>query len=176
MKILKLRAVDAIRVAQDYQKYYADQNRREEVFQVGDLVLLDKRHINLDFMKQVKTKKLIGKMLGPFEIMERIGNVAYKLKLPANSKAHPVFHVSALKRYQKPTDGRSVPAPEPILVGDDMEWEVEAILDHKDNRRGRLYLVKWKNATIEEATWEPERNCANAADLVLTYCRAKNLI
>lgn len=45
-----------------------------------------------------KTLKLSPRFYGPFEIMDRVGTVAYKLKMPSYSKIHPVFHVSLLKK------------------------------------------------------------------------------
>ena len=87
-----------MKIAQEKQKSYADRNQIDKEFKVGDYVYL-----------QVKPKKSSLKIgihcklspchCGPFEILERIGYVAYRIALPINVKIHDVFHVSLLKKY-----------------------------------------------------------------------------
>ncbi len=94
-----------LEIAQLRMKKNSDKNRKDIEFQVGDLVLLDRGRINLDYFREMKRKKFLSKMLGPFEVIQKIGKVAYKLKLPSKSTAHPVFHVSALQKYHLANDG-----------------------------------------------------------------------
>lgn len=61
--------------------------------------------------------KLSPRFYGPFEIMDRVGTVAYKLKMPSYSKIHPVFHVSLLK---KKLGNDVVPQPSLPPVGDEL--------------------------------------------------------
>ena len=63
---------------------------------MGDLVLLSAENLKV---KGVSNKKLAAKFIGPFEVIKRIGKVAYKLDLPESLQIHPVFHVSLLKQY-----------------------------------------------------------------------------
>jgi len=65
-------------------------------FQVGNKVWLLKGSTT----KNVK-KKLVNQMFGPFEIVEKISSLAYKLKHPSNMCCHPVFHLSLLEPYHK---------------------------------------------------------------------------
>ncbi|KAL5545496.1 hypothetical protein UlMin_005183 [Ulmus minor] len=96
-----------------------------------------------------------------FQILERIGKVAYKLALPPElSSVHNVFHVSMLKRYV--SDPSHVLEHEPIQVNEDLTYEEKPvqILDRKDktlsNKVIPLVKVLWRNHKIEEATWERE--------------------
>ena len=81
------------------QKSYADPKRRVVEFQVGDYVFLKVSPMK-GVMRFGKKEKLAPRYIGPFEILERIGMVAYRLALPPDtSQVHPVFHVSMLMKY-----------------------------------------------------------------------------
>ena len=86
-------------MALSQKKSYADVRRRPLEFEVGDHVLLKvmpKRSV-VRFGKSGKRGKLSPRFIGPFEILERVGTVAYRLALPSNmSGVHEVFHVSML--------------------------------------------------------------------------------
>ena len=85
--------------AQSRQRSYADRRRRPLEFEVGDHVLLKvmpKRGV----VKFGKPGKLSSRFIGSFEILERVGTVAYQLALPPSmSGVHEVFHVSMVWRY-----------------------------------------------------------------------------
>ena len=93
---------------------------------------------------------------------------AFRLLLPHQLRCHSVFKVTALKKYHQNTfEERYTEPPPPITDLDGYErFIVERILNHRDNRRGRQYLVKW--AGYQDATWEPEAYLQNEAgeDLV----------
>ena len=86
-------------MAQSRQKSYAKVRGRPLEFEVGDHVFLKvmpKREV-ISFNKR---GKLSPRFIGPFEILERIGTVAYRLALPPSmSGVHEVFHVSMLRKY-----------------------------------------------------------------------------
>ncbi|KAL5570682.1 hypothetical protein UlMin_020279 [Ulmus minor] len=112
-------------------------------------------------MRFGKKGKLSPRFIGPFEILERVGKVAYKLALPPElSSVHNVFHVSMLKKYV--SDPSHVLEHEPIQVNEDLTYEEKPvqILDRKDktlrNKVIPLVKVLWRNHKIEEATWERE--------------------
>ena len=84
---------------QSRQKSYTDKRRRPLEFKVGDHVFLKvipKRGV----VKFDKRGKLSQRFIGPFEILERVGIIAYRLALPPSmSGIHEVFHVSMLRKY-----------------------------------------------------------------------------
>ena len=90
--------------------------------------------------------KLSPRYCGPFTILKRIGEVAYKLDLPSHSRVHPVFHVSRLHNRL----GHDEPSVLP--------HEPERILDYHEQRTRhhvrRQALVKWKDRPEEGSTWE----------------------
>ncbi|KAL5745670.1 hypothetical protein ACOSP7_026816 [Xanthoceras sorbifolium] len=93
LKILK----DNLQAAQSRMKQFADKHRSEREFNVGDWVFLWLQPYRQSTLEPLGTHKLSPRFYGPYQILSRIGPVAYKLDLPPESKIHPVFHVSCLK-------------------------------------------------------------------------------
>ncbi|KAA3487579.1 DNA/RNA polymerases superfamily protein [Gossypium australe] len=105
--------------------------------------------------------KLSPRFIGSYEIIERIGPVAYKLALPIElGKIHNVFHVTMLHRYR--SDPSHVISPAEIEIQTDMTYNEEPIRilarEIKEVRNKCIDLVKvlWQCHSVEEATWEPE--------------------
>ncbi|CAM8905337.1 unnamed protein product [Rhodiola kirilowii] len=109
-------------------------------------------------MRFGKKGKLSPRYIGPFEILERVGNAAYRLALPSTlSSVHPVFHISMLRKYI--SDHSHVLEYERLQMDDSLSYEVEqpmAILDRqvKRLRNNEIASVKvqWKNHTETEVT------------------------
>ena len=134
--------------------------RRPLEFEVGDHVFLKvmpKRGV----VRFGKRGKLSPRYIGPFEILERVGTVAYRLALPPSmSGVHEVFHVTMLLKY----------TPDPAHVVDWGQIEVDTdgtfeegpvcIVDSRDQvlrrKAVRLVLVLWRHYGVEEPTWERE--------------------
>ncbi|KAL0536821.1 hypothetical protein IC582_025783 [Cucumis melo] len=130
---------------QSRQKSYADVRRKDLEFDVGDKVFL----------------KLSPRFVGSFEILERIGPVAYRLALPPSlSAVHDVFHVSMLRKYV--LDPSYVVDYEPLEIDENLsytEQPVEVLAREVKMLRNReipLVKVLWRNHRVEEATWERE--------------------
>jgi len=114
-------AQDCLRDAQHRQGWYSNKRKRAVKFKVGDFVLLSAKHLKLQFEG---VKKLMHKYFGPFEVVKRVGLVAYELKIPASMKIHDVFHVSLLKLYKRGGNAVLVPPPA-LLPSGGMEYEVK---------------------------------------------------
>jgi len=146
--------------AQSRQKSYADQRRKDLSFDVGDHVFL-KVSPTKGVFRFGQRGKLKPRFIGPFEILERIGAVAYRLALPPSLHGvHDVFHVSMLKRYMAdPTHVLEYPD---IHIQPDLTFVERPIriLDRKTQvlRMKSIPLVKvlWQHHSFEEATWELE--------------------
>lgn len=70
----------------------------DKKFDVGDLVYLRLQGYQQKFVQSCDTKELSKRFFGPFKILECIGQVAYRLELPPDSRIHPVFHISLLRQ------------------------------------------------------------------------------
>ena len=89
---------ERLKTAQSRHKSYANFQRRELEFEVGDWVFLKVSPIK-GFMWFGKRSKLSPRYIGPYQILRKIGAVSYELELPASlGSVYPVFHVSMLKK------------------------------------------------------------------------------
>lgn len=110
-----------------------DAKRRAEAFQVGEFAYLSTQGIKIS---SVGAKKLMSQYLGPFDVIRRIGVVAYELCLPASMQCiHLVFHVSLLRKYKG--GARGIAAPPAILLDGEEERKIESILDHRSKHTSR---------------------------------------
>jgi hypothetical protein len=147
------------------QKAFADKRCVEQVYKVDDKVLLSTKFLNLKHSE--KNCKLLPKWIGPFEVVQVVGPVAYKLKMNSGWPVHFVFHVSLLELYRE--DSRVQPPPPPIEMEGALEYEVESILEHRyrGTRSPKAYYkVAWKGYGVEHDSWEPESNVVNAPEVV----------
>ncbi|GJT61751.1 putative reverse transcriptase domain-containing protein [Tanacetum coccineum] len=157
-KIIQIK--QRMQAARDRQKSYADLKRKPMEFQVGDKVML-KVSPWKGVVRFGKRGKLNPRYVGPFKVIERVGEVAYKLELPEElSRVHNTFHVSNLKKCH---------ADEPLAVPldglhlDDKLHFVEEPLEIvgrevKRLKQSRIPLVKvrWNSKRGPEFTWERE--------------------
>ncbi|XP_057248923.1 uncharacterized protein LOC130590487 [Beta vulgaris subsp. vulgaris] len=149
-----------MKAAQDRQKSYAYKYRRHAEFEVGEKVLLKVSPIK-GVMRFGMKGKLSPKFIGPYKILERIGEVAYRLTLPLEiARVHNVFHISQLRRYI--SDPSHVLTPDELQLEDNLSYvEVPMkILDSKvrATRNGEVKLVKvlWSNHKDDELSWKSE--------------------
>ncbi|GJX98506.1 putative reverse transcriptase domain-containing protein [Tanacetum coccineum] len=157
-KIIQIK--QRMQAARDQQKSYADLKRKPMEFQVGDKVMLKvspwKRVVHFG-----KREKLNPRYVRPFKVLEKVGEVSYKLELPEElSRVHNTFHVSNLKKCY---------ADEPLAVpldglhfDDKLQFVEEPIeitnREVKRLKRSHIPLVKvrWNSRRGPEFTWERE--------------------
>ncbi|KAL0540047.1 hypothetical protein IC582_024275 [Cucumis melo] len=146
--------------AQSRQKSYADVRRKDLEFEIGDKVFLKVAPMK-GVLRFERRGKLSPRFVGPFEILERIGPVAYRLALPPSlSAVHDVFHVSMLRKYVP--DPSHVVDYEPLEIDENLSYTEQPVemlaREVKTLRNKEIPLVKvlWRNHRIEEATWERE--------------------
>ena len=113
---------EAIRMAkqawtstQQRQAQYANQKRHDVTDKVGDSLLLSTKNIRL---KTPGSQKLLPRWIGPYNVVSKVGHVAYHLDLPEALTIHDVFHVSLSRPYA--SDGTVQPPP-PILIEDEQQ-------------------------------------------------------
>ncbi|KAL9408368.1 hypothetical protein AB3S75_046848 [Citrus x aurantiifolia] len=147
-------------VARDRMKSQADQNRREVSFMVGDYVYLKLQPYRQTSVAFRRSMKLAPRFYGPYQIVEKVGAVAYKLALPPGSQIHNVFHVSLLRKHAGTNAPASTQLP-PVAEDSTILPQPEAVLNRRVIRKGKYrprseILIKWKGAPMEDATWENE--------------------
>ena len=151
---------ERLKVTNDRQKLYADMKRKDTRYEIGEKVFLKVSPWN-KVMRFGKKGKLTPRFIGPYEVIEKMGPMAYRLALPLElEKIHSVFHVSMLRRYR--SDPSHVGSSETIELRSDLTYEEELVeilaREVKELRNKKIPLVKvlWRNHKTEEATWESE--------------------
>jgi hypothetical protein len=148
---------EQLAAAQNRMKMQADRGRTERHFQVGEMVLLKLQPYAQRSVVNRPCPKLALKFYGPYRVLEKVGEVAYKLDLPAATQVHPVFHVSQLKPF--------IPNHTPVFS--DLPCSVDfatrnllpvAVLDRRLVKKGHRavpqVLVQWSGLPEDSATWE----------------------
>lgn len=161
-------AQNSIRKANERFAYWANKHRQKDPnFRVGDQVWLLRRHIKTTR----PSSKLDAKKLGPYRVIERIGQNAYRLDLPDTMRIHNVFNVSLLEKFVPNVHPERMAPPPRMEVVEEQEpqYEVESILDSR-MKRGRLqYLVHWKGYSSDDDCWAWAEDLAEDDLLVVTY-------
>ncbi|XP_073220891.1 uncharacterized protein, partial [Cicer arietinum] len=150
---------ERVRTTQSRQKSYVDRHSRPLEFQEDEHVFL-RVTPTTGVGRALKTKKLTPKFIGPYQILRRVGPVAYQIALPPNlANLHDVFHVSQLRKYI--ADPSHIIAPDDIQLKENFTFEVPPIsiadrtTKHLRGKEIPLVKVIW-NQTTGDATWELE--------------------
>ncbi|KAA8525965.1 hypothetical protein F0562_007935 [Nyssa sinensis] len=147
-----------LRLAQERMKGQANQHRREVSFEVSDYIYLKLQPYRQTSVAFQGSLKLSPRFFGPFKVLEKVGNVAYKLDLPAGSQIHNVVHVSRLRKFLGNIRPVST-VPPPVADDSTILPQPKTILARREIQKGKYrprteILVKWRGTTAEDATWE----------------------
>jgi hypothetical protein len=129
-----------------------DKKRRFVEFAVGDWVLLRLHHCTAAGITPAASSKLGPRFFGAYQIVERLGAVAYRLRLPPKARIHDVFHVALLKKYEGDPPGTIVPLL-PTLHRRVIPIPAAVVRARLNRGRWQL-LVHWEGRPAADSTWE----------------------
>jgi hypothetical protein len=136
-------------------KRQADKKRSERKFEVGDKVFLKLQPYVQSSLAPRSNQKLSFKFFGPYEVLAKVGSVAYKIALPASSSVHPVFHVSQLKKMAPGTKILSSLPPDIDMPRYPVKVLQRRVAPQGINSVSQV-LVQWSGWSPDLATWEDQ--------------------
>ena len=144
-------------VAQERMKFQVDKHRQERSFNVGDWVYLRLQPYRQMTLAYKGKWKLSPRFFGPFQILQKVGVVSYKLARPLESILHLVFHVSCLM-MKLGLNKHSMPTLPPVDEDGQVSSEPVVVLQSRTRSlRSRVItevLVQWLGCPLKDATWE----------------------
>jgi hypothetical protein len=140
--------------AQQRMKAQANKKWSERSFQVGDFVYLRLQPYVQASLAPRSHHKLCFKYFGPFKILSKVGDVAYKLELPPSSSIHLVFHVSLLKPAATPPPNVCASLPDTNNSFQVPERVLQTRLHLRGHRSMKQLLIKWSDLDEDLVTWE----------------------
>lgn len=165
--------------AQERQSKYHNVHRRHLTFAVGDEVLLSADALRTYSERERPKDKLKGLYTGPLEVTQVISPLAYRITLPAGSRAHDVVSIQYLRPYKEDTTGRArargPPEPQPLFYDSDGEphWEVHSIRGERVLEDGSVeYLVRWRGFSRAHDSFQP-LDIVGHTDALKQYLAAK---
>ncbi|QRW20500.1 Retrotransposable element Tf2 protein [Rhizoctonia solani] len=150
---------------QSKQRMTAGEDGSPIEFEIGEEAWLDAKNVNLKTL----SPKLTEQRLGPFKVIEKISNRAYRLELPPTMRIHNVFYVGLLSKVKRDKKRTFENRPPPVTVDGEEEYEVEGITDAEERNGKWFFRIKWKGYGLEENTWEPWENLKNAEKTLKKY-------
>ncbi|XP_077234234.1 uncharacterized protein LOC143876425 [Tasmannia lanceolata] len=155
-QLLQLLKANLLR-AQLRMKHQADKHRADREYKVGDWVFLKLQPYRQSIVASRTSHKFSRRYFGPFQILERIGSVAYRLSLPEGSKIHPTFHVSLIKPCVGDPSSHAIPLP-PVTTESHPLVQPSQVLATRTIQRGQSLcsqvLIQWSGLPPSDATWE----------------------
>jgi len=135
---------------------------------------------NKNIQSNRPSRKLDNKRYGPFRISKDIGSGAFQLELSEGWAIHNVFNEDLLTQCVEPKFKRQheEPAPPPMIINEEEEYEVEEVRKHRKYRRGIQYLMHWKGYGNEHDQWIVEMGLSHVKEVIEDYwarCSSQNL-
>jgi hypothetical protein len=170
-------AKDALRRSQAiFEKAY-NNSHIPMSFEIGDQVMINIHSLKLPDVSG-KGTKLTRRFEGPFEIIDKLSEITYRLRIPHSYDIHPVLSIAHLEKFTPTTEfGERTPLP-PLReeTSSTQEYEILQIVDERRiKKRGKYvmeYKCDWKGYGITDE-WIPLRNLRNAQELLLDWKKRK---
>ena len=167
-------AADALDFAAINMKFHYDRRYTAMFLATGDWALL-RLHRGYN-IPSATNRKLDQQYAGPFKVLEKVGRLAYRLKIPDHWKIHNVFSIAQLEPAPAPgSDPYNRPIPDepgPVEAETDA-YEVERVLDKRVIRKGRgfstQYRIRWKGWGPEHDRWYRVQDLGDCNELIEDY-------
>ncbi|WVZ89350.1 hypothetical protein U9M48_035770 [Paspalum notatum var. saurae] len=144
---------DRLLQAQGLMKDHYDAAHRDVTFEAGEWAWLRLNHRSAAGITDKTSAKLAHRFYGPFQVVERVGPVAYHLQLPPRARIHDVFHVAFLKKHHG--DQPMQPGTLPPIVRGRVVPTPAAVVGARPNHGSWDVLVQWEGRGPADATWKP---------------------
>ena len=124
------------------KQQFGKKRQNPQGLKAGNHVWLENKNIQ----SNRPSKKLDNKRYGPFRTTKDIGSGAFQLELPEGWIIHNVFNEDLLTQCVEPKfqGQHKDPAPPPIIINEEEEYEMEEVWKHRTQGQGTQYLVYWK--------------------------------
>jgi hypothetical protein len=174
---LRTLAKDALVFANaSYQRNY-NKGRLVREFEVGDLILLNPHSLQLYSKETGLGRKLLRKYDGPFEVLEKLSAVTYRIRLPNSYRIHPILNIAHLEPYRSSPEhfGPRSTIPFDRVESAAQEWEVDRIVAERTRKRGTrrvpYYRVRYSGFGPEHDEWIPKGYLKNAPEILREWQR-----
>src|SRR5882757_4997454 len=167
-------AQEPLMLGQHFQKRSYNKGRLALEFNEGDLVLLNPHSLSLLRNETGRSKKLVMKYDGPFEVIRGLSAVSYRLRMPESYGIHPILNIAHLEKYQ-PSPAEFGNRPTKSLNRADFdklpEYEVDKIIAErrKKGRNGRRiiqFLTRFQGYTEDSDEWLNQKQLRNAPEIL----------
>ena len=164
------KAQDALLLGQIFQRKAYNRDRLTLEFQEGDKVVINRKNLGLLGNEKGWGDKLLTKYKGPFEIIQKLSPISYRLCMPASFGMHPILNIEHLEKYQespKEFGERPKVRMKRMDFKELPEYQVERIMAEswskgRNGKRIPIYRVHYMDYGPEADTWEPRQNLKNA--------------
>ncbi|VFQ72131.1 unnamed protein product [Cuscuta campestris] len=148
-----------LKEAQRRMTQTANRHRTDLKFKEGDWVLLKLQPYRQHSVVRRSSQKLARRYYGPYRVLARIGEAAYRLELPPGSRIHPVFHVSLMRPYYgESPEQEQLALPSEFVHGQPLSEPARILAERQVLVRGtpeKQCLVEWTDGGRDDVTWEP---------------------
>lgn len=177
---IRMAAKDALARAQAVYERSYNSSHLPISFEIGDQVMINVHSLRFPDVTEGKGLKLTRRYEGPFEIVDKLSNVTYRLRIPHTYDIHPVLSIAHLEKYNSTDDYRERDSLPPLreVTESTEEFEVLEIINERRIKKGRRYVMEyqcdWKGYGITDE-WIPLKNLRNAQELLSDWKRKKKL-